>query len=719
MLLTLILFSMLLGPGGLPVLTLILVFAIAVSMINYDEHKRSGQGGYPIGNFGICAQVNGTGEFLPSIYINPSREGPWLEHIPGGKLEVRCGDVSLATNEFAFISSQRGFPFAKLELSDPRLPGIELKVTSFSPVAESDAFTTSLPIILAEIEISNSSKDPRSTALSYTMHEKTDIGTGKDVLIGKFRLTVGDRIAFGFEDGNCNDGARVSVDLAPGGKYVSRFILAYFDEEGFYTERLPSMGDLVDFASKQWDALKAKTGRFSSLIPSVGDEQLDQHMRWYLSAGVFLTRLTKHIAITMGYCELNQRDSYWTSMLHLVMWPDLEKRMLQETAHHMRPNGKIPTTILPTIEREDDLDINCYFVMRVKRYLDFTRDRKLLEELWPSVKRAMDWLETRDVDGDGLLEQGSYWGDWKDVEGVEGRKHAPHFEFVWLGALQSCEEMALIMGDTDARGHYEHVFSKAHNTLSKHVSDGGLWNGEYYTTRWYDGRKDHHVQQDQLVGAAIGLIPADRLASIYQAMTPGDCAWGMRETYPYRKNFSHGPGEYHNGGVWPFLCFMDALGRYRNGYPIEAESLMRRVGKWDLEEFGDYTPHEYLMGSTGENRGPTIQGWNADYFTAVVCGAFGLEVVDKDLIQIAPRIPQDRSYRSALRLSQGVIWLEQIPGPTRPIYTITSEAGIDLKIRFGRWSEDKPIESRAVRLGTGWLSWTQVTLPAHKTIKLT
>ncbi len=132
---------------------------------------------------------------------------------------------------------------------------------------------------------------------------------------------------------------------------------------------------LATFVARFWEILAAATERLSARMPTTGDAELDEYLRWYTSAGVAMTRVLKDgTALTMGYHELNQRDSFWTTWVHLVWWPTLERRMIEESVWGQRPDGKVPTTILPLIEREDDVDINCYFILRGLRYVRFHQD---------------------------------------------------------------------------------------------------------------------------------------------------------------------------------------------------------------------------------------------------------------------------------------------------------------------------------------------------------
>lgn len=154
---------------------------------------------------------------------------------------------------------------------------------------------------------------------------------------------------------------------------------------------------------------KRKTVLFGDAIPKTGDKELDNYLRWYMIPGISLTKCTKdNNVLTMGYCELNQRDSYWTSWLHLVLFKNVERKMIEESIAYQQPSGKIPTTILPLIERNDDLDINAFFILRVARFYQFYHDKEGLSTYWEALKKAMDWLLSRDFAGDGLPVQISF-----------------------------------------------------------------------------------------------------------------------------------------------------------------------------------------------------------------------------------------------------------------------------------------------------------------------
>ena len=100
-------------------------------------------------------------------------------------------------------------------------------------------------------------------------------------------------------------------------------------------------------------------------------------------------------------------------------------------------------------------------------------------------------------------------------------------------------------------------------------------------------------------------------------MTP----YGVAETFPYYDDsFGYPSATYHNGGVWPWVSFMDCWARINMGRQEEAIDIIKKVGRADLVNSGDWSPNEHIYSLTGENLGFHIQGWNAGLFGLVYFG---------------------------------------------------------------------------------------------------
>jgi uncharacterized protein (DUF608 family) len=303
--------------------------------------------------------------------------------------------------------------------------------------------------------------------------------------------------------------------------------------------------------------------------------------------------------------------------------------MIRESLEAAKPSGKIPTTILPLIERNDDIDINAFLLLREARYFRYYNDKTALRADWAGMKNAMNWLISRDVSGNGLPEQVSFWGDWKDVKGIEGRRYSPFSSLVYLGALKQMIAMAEELDDQTAATLYRKAYAKGHDFINRSTEEGGLWNGNYYCQIWSDGSVNTRILEDQTIGIFLDVVSPERAEKIINALNENNrTPYGVAETFPYYPaSFGYLPGRYHNGGVWPWVNFMDAWARLRMGKKAEAVDLVKQVATADLYDSGDYSPNEYMDGNTGENLGFKLQGWNSALFGFVYFGLLNPQIL--------------------------------------------------------------------------------------------
>ncbi len=115
-------------------------------------------------------------------------------------------------------------------------------------------------------------------------------------------------------------------------------------------------------------------------------------------------------------------------------------------------------------------DLSCSFVMQVLKYYRWTEDKKFLDEMWPHVKRAMEWLDSADSDGDEIPEGGSTY----DYEPM------PLGAFIYnascyLSALRAASDLAIIQNSPALKRKYNNKF----NRVQKSVMEN-LWNGAFF-----------------------------------------------------------------------------------------------------------------------------------------------------------------------------------------------------------------------------------------------
>lgn len=578
--------------------------------------------GYVVGNSVISSEICTGGRLFSNIRYNPPCFLDDLNQIiPVGSMDLilKENNTEIPFSDLEMTYKENVYPYFKGELSSPS--GLKIEMEAFSPIDSKDERMMFLPFVVMSFSFKCDSTAKVTLGLNYTPDRQSKPD-------GDMFIRVGD--SYG------KNSAAKELSVKNGNSVTALF--GIFSADSFWRTEYDSPEALSDFVTADYAELRRGIFDFIDAIPHIGgdfdkDGKIYEYTRWYTQAAVMLTKADCHgTLITMGYCELNQRDSYWTTFMHTLVFPGLDRKIIEISAEHQRADGKIPTTILPLIERDTDIDINEYFCMRISRYYRYYKDKEFLAGIFDSYKRSVEYLISRDIDGDGLPEQNSpddeecFWGDWKDVPYVTGRKLAPHFSLLWLATLKEGAYLADELGDTDAAGKYRRLYEKAYDKVNAPydgTANGGMFDINHYAEVWYDGVKRDNVLEDQTVGILLDVVPDDRKKLIYEALKANATKYGIRETFPYRKDAHRNragevrmddgdlPGTYHNGGIWPWLNFCDLAGRYKNGRVEEVMNNIRALGYYDLELPNDYRPNEYISGEDGSNCGCEVQGWSS------------------------------------------------------------------------------------------------------------
>ena len=580
--------------------------------------------GYPIANFAVTANVHRNGGFYGDIMQNPGKLGEWLESRGGVVFYIAKGDDRHPFDCFRNRNIERAFPFASGVYEGSPLTDVRIRMTTYCPLGINDIEISSLPVVMLEMSVDNIGR--RQEDFEIVIEPGSLLGGDAESNLdgGVWRVSDG-RTQISADVECLWEKGVLSIPLSLKGRRSTdiRIAITLADDEGYSARNFSSPDEITGYVFGNWRDLKAETSAFSAAVPVSGDKELDDYLRWYMTPAVCLTKCTKRGEIlTMGYRELNQRDSYWTSWLHLALFRDAEQRMIEESIAAQQKSGKIPTTILPLIEREDDLDINAFFILRIARYYKFYKDVESLVRYWPSLRKAMEWLISRDSDGDGIPCQHSFWGDWKDVQGVADRKYSPFSGLIYLATLKEMTYLAEVVGDDTASENYRHAYDKGFEFVNRPVEAGGMWNGSYYCQIWKDGSVNDRLLQDQTVGILFGVVPEERAQRIFDSLNEMSLTrYGVAETFPYYPaEWGYAPATYHNGAVWPWVSFMDCWARINSDRRQEAIDIVKRVAKADLVDSGDWMPNEHINSLTGENLGFKIQGWDAALFGLVNFG---------------------------------------------------------------------------------------------------
>lgn len=607
--------------------------AALVSMLCFTLHAqvKPAAGGYPIANFALTVNVSEQGDMYGQVLQNVGKLGGWLLDRGPVMVELEKDGKKETLSQFKDKDIKRVFPFVEAEYAKSSHISSNIKLKTFCPLAVNDAEASSLPVLMLEMECTNPTRKEETFTIvvkpgNEICGQMSSDNDGKRSVASNGSFAVATDV-----DAEWSGNAfRVPVTLKGKEMKAVRIAISLYDSDWISARSFASAGEVVEHACSVWDILETKTEEFSQAIPETGIEDVDTYLRWYMVPAISLTRYNKKGEIlTMGYMELNPRDSYWTTWVHLLLYKDAERKMIEECLAAVSPAGKMPTTILPVIEREDDLDINAFLILRAARFYQLYHEKDKLLSYWPVLKKAMDWLISRDTKGKGLPRQVSFWGDWKDVKGVEDREYSPFSALVYLAALKKMMYMGEECGDSVAIEKYEEAYRKGYDIVNKPVEEGGMWNGRYYCQLWKDGSVNDKLLEDQTIGILFDVVPRDKALKIIESLNEMSLTpYGVAETFPYYpKEFGLDPATYHNGAVWPWVNFMDCWARIRLGQKDDAIDIIKRVGRADIIASGDWSANEHINSLTGENLGFHIQGWSAALFGTVYFGLVNPDIV--------------------------------------------------------------------------------------------
>ncbi len=395
--------------------------------------------------------------------------------------------------------------------------------------------------------------------------------------------------------------------------------------QGHYYNNFFSSSEQVGmYLVDQQDILTERTRRFhrdffNSSLPDYVLHQVNSHFNTFITSSVFTEKGT--LAIREGM----SRDQPWGpfgtidvalygSVSAIALFPELQKNMMHAYRRLQSGDGEIHHGLQPDVEMEHDgtwgvfhrIDLVPNYIQIVLRDYFWTGDRDYLEEMWPSVKKGIQYiLRERDKDGDMM----------PDMEGIMCSYDnfpmyglASYLQSQWLAAMASVSRAAAVVGDRETGRLAEQILQQG-----RELMDNKLWNGEYYRlSNDYQGSKgaDEGILTDQLIGQWVAhqsdlgyLFDREKVHSALRAILEASYrpGFGLRNcTWPSY------PGLYpiHETDLWVDqantcwsgveLAFASLL--IYEGFVMEGEEVIRTVDDryrnsglyWDHQEFGGH-----------------------------------------------------------------------------------------------------------------------------------
>ncbi len=205
-----------------------------------------------------------------------------------------------------------------------------------------------------------------------------------------------------------------------------------------------------------------------------------------------------------------------------------------------------------------------YYIVSLHDYLNWSSDKKFIEESWPSLKKAYRYVLSADTDGDGLMEN--------TVAGLAALELGAFLKNtktdIYLAALsveahRVFSELAGLMGEKEVSRKASRAFKKALEALRNKF--------------WAEREKKYAhaltVKDKQLAETTVWpsmplffkQIPPSRADYILDLFASSEMStdWGVRSLSP--RSSYYDPLNYNYGTVWPFLTGYACLSEYNYG----------------------------------------------------------------------------------------------------------------------------------------------------------
>jgi hypothetical protein len=308
-----------------------------------------------------------------------------------------------------------------------------------------------------------------------------------------------------------------------------------------------------------------------------------------------------------------------------------QRRILETLASNQSVRGHIPSLVHNDRDRGSS-DTTPLFLMGVALFRRVTGEKDFLEG---AVQKALSWMNYQSP-GDAIIVAQQPTSDWRDEQWVYGYGlYVNTLVYTYMRLFGMDEEAQRLRdilnqerfqekGETDLQGGGFSVPGKPYYALWAYkIHQSGrfdllgnslaILSGIASSSRskaiisWVEAECDLLRKENRL---AVDLSP-----NLFPFINPGDDDWRSRYS-----EFNL-PGEYHNGGIWPFICgfyiaAMVASGEYElaEKHLVSLTDVVRRSNNAKL----DFGFNEWLRAQDGKPMGQDWQTWSAAMYLYAV-----------------------------------------------------------------------------------------------------
>ena len=330
-------------------------------------------------------------------------------------------------------------------------------------------------------------------------------------------------------------------------------------------------------------------------------------------------------------------------------YSDVQDAQPGKILHEMR-SGEMPALgEVPFARYYGSIDSTPLFIMLAHAYFRRSGDRAFIEQLWPHLLAALDWMvRDGDTDGDGFLEyarqseHGLVQQGWKDSNDSVFHKDGTLAE----APIALCEVQGYAYAAWRGAAHLAEARSDATAALEWHERANQI-QSRFEETFWSDDlgtyalALDRHKRQCKVRSSASpsrrtppresgARERARRMCSTLMSEA-SFAGWGIRTIAAGEARYN--PMSYHNGSIWPHDNALAAAGLARYGFTAAATRVLDAM--LDLSQVVDLhrLPELFCGFHRRTDERPTLypvscapQAWAAGSVYLLIQAALGLEI---------------------------------------------------------------------------------------------
>lgn len=206
-------------------------------------------------------------------------------------------------------------------------------------------------------------------------------------------------------------------------------------------------------------------------------------------------------------------------------------------------------------------DTTPFYIAAVHNLYRQSGDKKLIEELWPTLRKAYDFCIANDSDGDGILENSMAGLGASELGSLLENLHQDiYLAATNLEASLAMRELATVMGDKSLSDLADQKYQRAFASINELYWNQQTRKFAYGLTK--SGKQNNEFTAWTAVPMMFGQLDAKRVGETINGLSSSAIStdWGTRMLA--NSSPAYDPIAYNNGGVWPFLTGFVACAEY-------------------------------------------------------------------------------------------------------------------------------------------------------------